>query len=132
MAVPRNREQHSAVAGVWNHNRAIALQEARFENEVNALAGDDHRSGGGFRVEAKRVAESPGGVDHDFSSGSKFVAGFDVTYADAIHESLSIFCQSGNFDVVQQRCALLESRGDHMDKQPGVVELSVVINGAAT
>ena len=85
----------------------------------------------GSALQPKQVAESAGRVDHNFRGGAKFVAGFDVARADAVHKSLSVFRQPRDFDVIQQRRALLESGGHHVDEQPGVIELSIVINRAA-
>ena len=55
----------------------------------------------------------------------------DVACADALHKSLSVLRQPRDFDIVQQCGALLVSGGHHVDEQPGVVELSVVIDRAA-
>ena len=131
VTVPGNCEQHAAIAGVRNHNRAFTLQEARIEDQVNALAGNDHRRDGRLRLEPKQIAESAGGVDHNLRGGAKFVAGFDIAGADSVYKSLSVLGQSRDFDIVQQRGALLESGGHHVNEQPGVVELSIVINCAA-
>ena len=43
VAVPRDREQHAAVAGVRHHDRAVARQERAIEDEMNALARRDQR-----------------------------------------------------------------------------------------
>ena len=98
---------------------------------MNALAGNDHRRGGRVRLEPKQIAESAGGVDYNLRGGAKFVAGFDIAGADSVHKSLSVLGQSRDFHIVQQRGALLESGGHHVNEQPGVVELSIVINCAA-
>src|SRR5208282_666584 len=99
---------------------------------MNALAGSDHWSSGRLCLQPKQIAESAGGVDHNFRGGAKFVAGFDIACFDAVDKSLGVLRQAPDFDVVQQRCALLERCDHHVDEQPGVVKLTVVINCPAT
>src|SRR5208282_2638997 len=99
---------------------------------MNPLAGDDHWSSGWFRLKSKQVGESAGGVDHNFGGGAKLVAGFHIAGADAVYKSLRVFRQSRDFHIVEQGGALLEGGGHHVDEQASVVELSIVVDGAAT
>ena len=43
VAVPGNGEHHAAVAGVRHHDGAVAGQKRAVEDQMNALAGRDHR-----------------------------------------------------------------------------------------
>ena len=58
------------------------------EDQVNALAGSDHRRGCGLGLAAKRSVKGPVALITTLACGAKFVAGFHVAGDDAIDKSL--------------------------------------------
>src|ERR1700729_2878612 len=99
---------------------------------MNALTRNNHRRGVSFRFGPKQITEGAGSINHNPCGGAKFVARFNIASTDAIHKSLSVFRQPRNLGIIEQGCSLLESRYRHVDEQSRVVELSVVVNRAAT
>src|SRR6187402_592587 len=63
VSVPWNGEHHTAIAGVRHHDGSFAAQEAAFKDEMDALAGSDHRLHLRFRHAAHFVCEDACGVD---------------------------------------------------------------------
>ena len=59
------------------------------------------------------------------------LAGFQVGERDAVHEALGVVGQPDDRGVVEQHGALLLGRLGQVDQQPGVVELTVVVEDAA-
>src|ERR1035438_2514331 len=53
MAVPWNGEHHAAIAGMRDHDGALAGKEGAIEDQVHPLAGRDYRRDGGIRLPAQ-------------------------------------------------------------------------------
>src|ERR1019366_5743071 len=131
VAVPWNGEHHAAIARMRNHHRGGARQKAAVENKVNALARSNHRRGRRIRLTAQIVAEWAGGVDHHFRGGAKLLSGFGIYRDHAVHVAVIVLRERLNGGVIQQRRALFERGRDHIDQQPRVVKLPVVIEDTA-
>jgi hypothetical protein len=128
VAVPGDREHDAPVARVGHHDGAPSWQVGPVEDEVDPLAGDDERRKPGLGQAPDGVAEGPGRVDHDAGPGTELSSALEVARHDAVHEAVRIPRQAGHRCVVEERRPLLGGGGGHVDEEPRVVELPIVVD----
>ena len=129
--MPRNRKHHAAIAGVRNHNGAIARQKGSVQHQVNALARRDHRDSIGFGHPPHCIAERAGRIDHHLRPHREGFARFQIHRGHTIQKSVSVLREPNYLRVIQKRGALLCRRRHQVDQQSSIVELTVVVNHAA-
>ena len=129
-AVPGDREKDTPIIGLRNHDGAVTGQEGLVEDQMNALAGSDHR----FRI---RLVHSPHGIgkdarriDDDTCVQFMFLAAFEFFHRDAAHQ-IVLLHQRNHRHVVDQHGARIGRRLRQADREPGIIELPVIINSAA-
>src|SRR5882762_6545349 len=130
--MPRDREEDAAVARVWNQDGAVARQEAGVEDQMDALAWNNHclRVRFGFLTES--ISEGAGGIDHYSRRCAKLLARFGIASRDAVHKALVVLCQLRDFRVVENRGSLLMRGDGHVDEQTGIIELAIVVDRASS
>ena len=83
VAVPGNDKEDAAVAGLGNHEGGVAAEEAAIEDEMDALAQDHERVGGGVGQAADFVGEDAGGVDDNAGLNGEVLAGEGIAGGEA-------------------------------------------------
>src|SRR5882724_10634105 len=129
--MPRDREEDTAVARVRNQDGAVARQEAGVEDQMDALAGDNHRVRGRFGFLTESICESSGGIDNYSRRCAKLLARFGIASRDAAHKALVVLRQARDFRVVEKGSSLLMRSNGHVDEQTGIIELAIVVDCAA-
>src|SRR4051812_19158945 len=125
--MPGDGEHHAPIAGVRNHDRALAWEECPVEDQVHTLAGSDNWLDRSVSLVTQVIAKGTGGVDHYFRAGLELLAGFCVTKPDSINESLRIFGQFCDLRIVEEHGALLERGSNQVDEQSRVVKLAIEV-----
>ncbi len=131
MTVPRNRKQHAPVAGMRHHDGRIAGKKRTVKYQVNALAGRNHRLDRRVRLPADRIGKRPRGVHHHFGRDTHLESAQGVLRHYSVNEPFMVLRQSAHGGVVEERGPLLRRCLRHVDEQPRIVELAVVVHHAA-
>ncbi len=128
--VPRNREEDPAVVGVWHHDGGGATQESPGENQMDPLARLDHPASRRIVHSPEFIREDSGGVDHDPRLGSDLRPRLLLYGPGARYITLAVLFQPHDPAVIQEGGALARRRLGQIQEQPGVVELTIVIDHA--
>ena len=115
--VPGNREHHSAIRRVWDHDGIIAWQERTIEDEMNSLTWSDQPHGVGIDHSANTVAERASGVHDNPRQNIECAIGLAIMSADTGDKSVLIADQSIDLGIVHDRRALFDGRLSQVDQQ---------------
>ena len=78
-----------------------------------------------------RICEDPCGIDHHSRIDLVFFSVDHVHCLNTIYKTVIILYQAGYFHIVQCDTAFIRSSLGQVYCQPGIIKLSVVINGPA-
>ena len=114
--MPWDGEHHPAIAGMRDHDGALAGKKGTIEDQMHPLAGRDHGRDGGIRLAAQVVGERPRGIDRHFGLRMEFSATFRVARDHTVDEPFGVLGQAGHRHVVEQGGAQLAGGGGHVDE----------------
>src|SRR5882724_3823692 len=130
--MPWDGEEDAAVARVRDQDGAVARQEAGVEDQMDALAGNNHCLRGRFGFLTESIRESSSGIDHHLRRRAKLLARFAIASRDTVHKALVVLRQARDFRVVEKGSSLLMRSNGHVDEQTGVIELAIVVDRASS
>ena len=125
-------KRNPPVVGLGDHDRRIAGEEGAIEHEVHALARRDDGTRAGVVQATDGVAERSRRVDHHPREHLERLSTLQVQGHHTGDEALLVLENPVHLHVVREHSALLYGRRHHVDEQPRVVELTVVIEHAAS
>src|SRR5215510_12004101 len=128
MPMPWDGKHHTRVAGVRHHNGTVPGKKRPIKYQVYPLTGSDHSSNMGVSHATHGIAKGTGCVNHHLRTNLQFLATLQVYSHDSVEESVAVMREARHCHVVQECRALLGRRPDQIDKQPGIVELTIVVN----
>ena len=130
LVMPRHSEEHASVVRVRNHHSGIAGEKFLVQHEMHALARRDDVAGVRIIHAQHRIGEDAGGIHHHARLDHELPPALAIHGAHAADHPI-LFQQPSDPRVIQRRAPEVHHGLRQMNRQPRVIELSVVINHAA-
>ena len=126
LIMPGDSKEHASVGCLGDHHRTIAIQERSVEYQVYSLAGADGRTLARFIHLQDLIGKHTCRINNGTGLNRIDRSGFLIAHLHTRY--LPFFFQQGDhIHIIQNTGSGVDSRTNQVDRQPRIIELSVMI-----